>query len=65
MRLRSTWHAHEEMKIYAKFWWKHEKFECGKVFTGFKICEKLLHCVTDYQLLKKYAALWSSQKSTA
>ena len=23
MRLRSTWHAHEEMKIYAKFWWKH------------------------------------------
>jgi len=23
MRLWSTWHAHEELKIYEKFWWKH------------------------------------------
>jgi hypothetical protein len=65
MRLRRTCHAREEMKIYANFWWKHGYIERGKVFTGFQICEKFRHCVTDYQLLKKGAALWSSQQNTA
>jgi hypothetical protein len=39
--------------------------ECGKIFTGFKIYEKFRHCFTDFCLLKKDAALWSSQQSTA
>jgi hypothetical protein len=38
--------------------------ECGKVFTGLKMCDELRGCVRDYYHLKKDATSWSSQQVT-